>query len=66
MLGGFGAPEYLSVPGFELCLRSYTPIGQSHSQYCIPSRKPYSCYQRAWDRLQNVFRGDCPAEGTLF
>jgi hypothetical protein len=65
MLGGFGAPAYLSVPGFELCLRSYTPAGQSHSQYCLPNRKPYSCYQRAWDRLQdtNVFQGDCPIGG---
>jgi len=60
---GLGAPAYLSIRGFELCLRSYTPAGAAHSQYCLPSRKPYSCYQRAWDQLQNVFQGDCPVGG---
>ena len=62
-------PKYLSVPGFNLCLRLYTPTGHSYSALCLPSKKPHFCDQRSWDRLQNVFRADggksCPAGGKL-
>ena len=58
---GIGAPEYLSVPGFEVCLGKYNPTSSSSSAWCIPSTKPSSCIQSAWDKIQGVFRGErCP------
>merc|ERR1719367_2477350 len=62
MTGGVGAPAYLNVPGFDKCLLNYTPAGASHSQKCLPSKKPYDCNQHSWDQSQNenVFQGDCP------
>ena len=59
-VSGVGAPAYLSIPGYELCLNKYTPNGAAHSQFCLPSKKPFICNKRSWNQLQNVFEGDCP------
>ena len=59
------APPYLSVPGFENCLKEHTPVGQSHSQRCIPKKKPNSCSENSWKKLQVVFEGDCPHIGSI-
>ena len=59
-VSGVGAPDYLSIPGYELCLKEYTPPGSFHSKYCLPTKRPFSCNQRSWNQLQNVFEGDCP------
>ena len=55
-----GPPAYLSIPGFEQCLEEFTPVGGSHSQHCLPQRRPYNCAEQSWEGLQNVFEGDCP------
>ena len=57
---GVGAPAYLSVTGYELCLKEYTPAGADHSQFCLPSKKPFNCNEQSWNQLQNVFEGTCP------
>ena len=62
-IDGVAAPPYLSVPGFENCLKEYNPDGQSHSQRCIPKKKPNSCSENSWKKLQDVFEGDCPHIG---
>ena len=59
-VSGVGAPAYLSVTGYELCLNEYTPAGAAHSQFCLPSKKPYNCNEQSWNQLQNVFEGNCP------
>ena len=59
-VSGVGAPAYLSISGFELCLNKYTPNGAAHSQFCLPSKKPYNCNEQSWNQLQNVFEGNCP------
>ena len=56
-----GPPAYLSIPGFEQCLEEFTPVGGQHSENCLPHRRPYNCTEQAWEGLQNVFEGDCPA-----
>ena len=62
-IGGVGAPAYLNVEGFKLCLNSHTPSSGSHSGYCLPKVKPELCKQDAWDKLLDVFEGDCPEGG---
>ena len=64
-VSGVGAPDYLSIPGYELCLKEYTPPGLSNSQYCLPTKRPFSCNQRSWNQLQRVFDGDCPLSGSF-
>ena len=59
-VSGVGAPAYLSISGYELCLNKYTPNGAAHSQFCLPSKKPFICNKQSWNQLQNVFEGDCP------
>jgi len=59
-VSGIGAPAYLSIPGYELCLESFTPAGASHSEICLPAKKPYYCSDPAWRELQDTFEGDCP------
>jgi hypothetical protein len=65
LIGGVGAPAYLSIPGFEQCLEEFTPVGGQHSQNCLPHRRPYNCTEEAWEGLQNVFEGDCPRDPCL-
>jgi len=60
LIGGVGAPGYLSVPGWETCLGNYTPSTADHSQYCLPNTKPNSCNQNSWEQLKDVFQGECP------
>jgi len=64
-VGGVGAPAYLSVSGYELCLDEYTPAGTSHSEFCLPQKRPFSCTENSWNQLQNVFKGDCPQSGVI-
>ena len=59
-IGGVGAPGYLSVPGWENCLKNFTPSTADHSQLCLPNSKPNSCNQNSWEQLKDVFQGDCP------
>ena len=47
-----GAPAYLSIPGFELCLEEVQHPGDSHTEKCIPANKPEYCSQQAWEDLQ--------------
>ena len=54
----------MSIPGFENCLEEFTPAGGDHSENCLPNKRPYSCAERAWEELQNVFEGDCPQTGS--
>ena len=60
-----GPPAYLSIPGFEQCLDEFTPAGQSHSEHCLPQRRPYNCAEQSWEGLQNVFEGDCPRDPCM-
>ena len=64
-VGGVGAPAYLSVSGYELCLDEYTPAGTSHSEYCLPQKRPFSCTENSWNQLKNVFKGDCPQSSVI-
>ena len=64
-VSGVGAPAYLSIQGYEQCLEEYTPTGSSHSQYCLPTKRPFSCNQKSWNQLQNVFEGDCPQSTVI-
>ena len=64
-VSGVGTPDYLSIPGYEFCLKEYTPLGSFNSQYCLPNKRPFSCNQRSWNQLQNVFDGDCPLSGSF-
>merc|ERR1719435_677798 len=57
---GVGAPAYLSIPGYKLCLKDYAPTGQSHTEFCKPATKPDDCAPNSWDRLKTDFNGDCP------
>ena len=62
VFGGAETPDYLSIPGFEDCLKKYTPSDASHSQFCLPNKKPNSCNENSWEALngENGFQGDCP------
>ena len=46
-----GAPAYLSIPGFELCLEEVQHPGDSHTENCIPDIKPKYCSQAAYEDL---------------
>ncbi len=54
-IGGFGAPAYLSVPGFQQCLLTHEG---SHASLCLPDTKPQDCLEDSWTQLRTVFRGD--------
>jgi hypothetical protein len=64
-VSGVGAPAYLSVSGYEFCLDEYTPTGTSHSEFCLPQKRPFSCTENSWNQLKNVFKGDCPQSGVI-
>jgi hypothetical protein len=62
IVGGLGGlpPAYLSVPKYENCLDSHD-ASASHSEFCMPSKKPRHCPGDSWQQLKNVFQGnDCP------
>jgi len=58
-----GAPAYLSVSGYELCLEVFTPNGASHTELCLPQTRADSCVEESWNQLKKVFEGDCPQKG---
>jgi len=47
---GAPAPEYLSVPGFDVCL-GINDRGNSE-QYCLPLGQPKSCLDDSWAKLK--------------
>ena len=60
---GIAAPLYTQVPGYEKCLESEQSLVGTHQELCLPSTKPFSCDQKAWNKLQQVFIGkDCDNE----
>merc|ERR1712172_440203 len=59
---GVGAPAYLDVPGFELCLGEHASSDSDHTEWCRPANKPEYCSQKAWDDLKTKFDGDCPVK----
>ena len=58
-----GAPAYLSVSGYKLCLEVFTPNGASHTELCLPQKRADSCVEESWNQLKKVFEGDCPQKG---
>ena len=60
---GIAAPLYTQVPGYEKCLESEQSLVGTHQELCLPLTKPFSCAQKAWNKLQQVFIGkDCGSE----
>ena len=55
---GLGAPEYLSVPNFQLCLGEHKKPGDTHTERCLPAVKPDDCPTASWEKLAQVFPGD--------
>ena len=56
---GFGAPGYLSVPQFEICLKQQEDPESHFMTWCQPSQKPTDCPDASWETLLTVFEGDC-------
>ena len=57
---GIAAPLYTQVPGYEKCLESEQSLVGTHQELCLPAMKPFSCSQKAWNKIQQVFIGnDC-------
>ena len=64
--GGGGAqalpPSWLNIPGHRSCLDAYQ--AESHREWCKPIKKPNSCLQDVWDKLDSEFTGlTCPPPG---
>jgi hypothetical protein len=63
IVGGLGGlpPAYLSVSQHEDCLGTLD-ASASHSEFCLPIKKPRNCPRTSWRQMKNVFQGqDCPA-----
>lgn len=59
ILGGEGhRPEYLDVPGHLDCLGKQAAVGGTHQELCLLTEKRPECVQEAFDKLQEVFKGD--------
>ena len=51
---GYGAPEFLSVPGFKDCLS--VNKGAAYNEWCLPISKPNLCQAKSWDSLVELWR----------
>ena len=58
---GLRAPPYLSVVGHEDCLEEYS-ASPTHTEKCLPMRRPQRCLPPAFKKLEEVFEGGrCPS-----
>ena len=56
----------ISVIGHEDCLNIYQPSPTSPKAKCLPSSRPENCIPPAWEKLQEIFKGDkCPTWSWL-
>merc|ERR1712141_652107 len=55
-------PEYLSVPGFQNCLKNLDK--PHHTQYCLPQTKPSECLDNSWKKLKTIFNSPCQGVGV--
>ncbi len=58
-------PAWLSVPGHQFCLEVYQ-ASATHSEYCLPAKKPDACHPQSWTSLQDVWDSIlCAKQGTV-
>ena len=56
---GLGAPAYLNVPDYRKCLGDHPSPSGSHTELCLPVKKPAGCPANSWTEMikPEVFSG---------
>ena len=61
--GSCAPPEYLSIPGYDLCL---TPDQHTLYGWCKPQYRPAECLSSSWVSIEAIFNGgSCPSKKIL-